>query len=246
MTPLVLVHGFLGGSAQWTGFKTALKDLDMIAVDLPGFGEAAHEAPCASIGGYAEWVITALQKQSVKRYHLLGHSMGGMIAQEIARRDASRVDNLILYGTGPTGVLPGRFEPISESKRRAQADGAHQTARRIAATWLLEQEASVAFPKVAEIAQKADLPAMLAGLDAMESWSGVDGMDQIASDTLIIWGDRDRTYPWSQTEALWRGIRHTGLCVVPNCAHLVHLEEPDIFARVVRQFLRTSFDRPPT
>lgn len=237
MTPLVLVHGFLGGSAQWTGLKAALDGRNAIAFDLPGYGAAADQPPCASIEAYAAWVIAKLHEYGVERYHLLGHSMGGMIAQEIARRDAARLDKLILYGTGPDGVLPGRFEPISESMRRAQAEGAQATARRIAATWLLDRESSNVFPNVAEIAQKAQLPAILAGLSAMEAWSGADAIDQISHDTLVIWGDQDRTYSWSQTEAIWKGINKSALCVIPNCAHLVHLEEPDVFSQVLCRFL---------
>ncbi|KIC51369.1 alpha/beta hydrolase [Tateyamaria sp. ANG-S1] len=240
MKPLVLVHGFLGGSEQWANLASSLNDHDVIALDLPGFGAAAADAPLPSIGSYADWVIETLREQGVSDCNLLGHSMGGMIAQEVARRDSVLIDKLVLYGTGPVGVLPGRFEPISESKRRAHADGACETARGIASTWLLELERSCAFHDIARLAEKATLSTILAGLEAMEKWSGVEALDHIVCDTLLIWGDRDRTYPWSQTEALWRGIDQTSLCVIPNCAHLVHIEEPDLFAKVLTRFLTTE------
>ncbi|MEX0337529.1 MAG: alpha/beta fold hydrolase, partial [Arenibacterium sp.] len=58
--------------------------------------------------------------------------------------------------------------------------------------------------------------------------------------TLVIWGDRDRTYPWSQIEQLWQTIPDTALAVIPNCAHAVHGENPSVFNRVLDQFLVRS------
>lgn len=239
MTPLVLVHGFLGGSAQWDGLATALHDKrDLIAVDLPGFGANAHLKPLSSIYAYAGWVIQTLRDKGVGTYDLMGHSMGGMIVQEIARQDRANLKRLILYGTGAIGVLPGRFETIAESKRRAVADGAVATARRISATWLLENEASPLFSAVADLAQMASIDAIHAGLDAMESWSGIDNLTDISAETLVIWGDQDRTYTWAQTQQVWSSIQGAQLCVIPNCAHLVHLEAPLIFHEIMLRFLK--------
>ena len=62
MTPLVLVHGFMGGSAQWDGYLDAVeRQRDLVLVDLPGFGANAHMPPINSIGGYADWVIHHLR-----------------------------------------------------------------------------------------------------------------------------------------------------------------------------------------
>ncbi len=238
MIPLVLVHGFMGGSQQWDPQIAALSQaFDLLAVDLPGFGKNNSHPSINSIGGFADWVIAELGRKGIKRYHLLGHSMGGMIAQEMAHRDPNRVDHLILYGTGPIGVLPGRFETIAESKARAAADGAGMTARRISATWFLDREAAPAYEACAKIAEQSSPDAIPAGLDAMQTWSGVDNLPAINAPTLLIWGDGDRTYPWEQIERLWRGISGAALAVVPGCAHAVHLEKPSIFNELVLDFL---------
>jgi pimeloyl-ACP methyl ester carboxylesterase len=237
----VLVHGFMGGAAQWTSQLHEFgRDREVIALDLPGFGNAAGEAPIASIGGFADWVIAEMERRGVARCHLLGHSMGGMIVQEVVRRAPKRVDCLVLYATGAVGLLPGRFETIAESKRRATEDGPGPTARRIAATWFLEREAAPAFEGCAEIAGKSTLAAISAGLDAMQGWSGAAHLPQIAQKTLVIWGDGDRTYPWAQIERLWTGIPQAGLAVVPGCAHAVHLEKPDLFNALLRDFLAAA------
>lgn len=239
MTPLVLVHGFMGGSAQWGPQQSGLSDdIELLAIDLPGFGENNHLETINTIGGFADWVIEDLRKRNIKRYHLLGHSMGGMIAQEIALRDPDRVDHLVLYATGAQGVLPGRFETIEESKTRARVDGASATARRIASTWFLDQESASAYENCAAIAEQSAPDAIAAGLDAMQNWTGTSNLPTILPKTLVIWGDRDRTYKWQQIFLLWESIPHTNLAVVPECAHAVHLEKPHIFNRLLIDFLK--------
>ena len=51
--------------------------------------------------------------------------------------------------------------------------------------------------------------------------------------------DHDRTYDWSQPQALWNGIKGSQLAVVPGCAHAVHLEAPEIFNSLVDRFLNS-------
>ncbi|MCO4825814.1 MAG: alpha/beta fold hydrolase [Amylibacter sp.] len=238
MTPLVLVHGFMGGSAQWEPQQSGLSDnIELIAIDLPGFGKNNHLEAINTIGGFADWVISELSNRNVDRYHLLGHSMGGMIAQEIALRDRDRVDHLVLYATGAEGVLPGRFETIEESKTRAIVDGTNATARRIAATWFLHKENAPAYESCAAIAEQSATDAITAGLDAMQTWSGTHNLSDIRPKTLVIWGDNDRTYKWQQIQLIWNSISLVNLAVVPECAHAVHLEKPLIFNRLILDFL---------
>ena len=237
MTPLVFVHGFMGGSAQWDVQAPLRERRDLICLDLPGFGENAALAPLGRIEDFASWVLHDLSTRGVKRFDLLGHSMGGMIVQEMVRQAPERVNRLVLYATGAHGVLPGRFETIETSMHRARNDGAKATARRISATWFLRKEAAEHYNHCAEVAELAGLDAILAGLVAMRDWSGEDHLPNIAADTLIVWGDQDRTYNWSQIELLWRSIPKSNLAVLPSCAHAVHLERPTLFNSLVADFL---------
>lgn len=238
MKPLVFVHGFMGGSRQWTAQRQAFEQsFEVITCDLPGYGENAHLDALDSISGFAGWVLETLSNQGVSDFHLLGHSMGGMIVQDMVLQAPDRIDRLVLYGTGATGILPGRFEPIGTSKLRAQSDGASATARRIAATWFLDFEKAPAYEDCAAIAQRSSLQAIVAGLDAMQTWNGVSFLPDIRARTLVLWGDHDRTYPWSQTEQLWTSIAGSSLAVIPDCAHAAHLEKPDLFNRIVEDFL---------
>ncbi|WP_299666618.1 alpha/beta hydrolase [uncultured Ruegeria sp.] len=237
MTPLVFVHGFMGGSKQWNLQTPLAKDRELIAIDLPGFGKNAHKDALRSIPEFAEWVLAEV---GTEQFELLGHSMGGMIAQEMIQLAPDRVRKLVLYATGAEGVIPERFEPIETSIQRAHADGAKSTARRISATWFLDSETAQEFPACAQIAEACSLQAIIAGLEAMQNWSGLTNLAKIALPTLVLWGDRDRTYSWSQTETLWRNIPDCRLAVLPACAHAVHLENPILFNQLVSDFLEAK------
>ncbi|MFK7746065.1 MAG: alpha/beta fold hydrolase [Roseobacter sp.] len=239
MTPIVFVHGFMGGSSQWhLQYADIGQNHKLICVDLPGFGKRNKEAAATSIKGFADSVIAELDGKGIDQFHLMGHSMGGMIAQQIVHQTPQRVKRLVLYGTGPVGVLPGRFETIAQSKARGRQDGIKQTARRIAATWFLQGQAAEHYEACASLAELTTQKAFESGLDAMEAWSGEAFLNAVQSKTLIVWGDKDRTYQWPQVEKLWRSIPDAELAVVPGCAHAVHMEKPDLLNRILLDFLR--------
>ncbi len=236
--PLVLVHGFMGGRAQWDLQVVALGgQRKVVPVALPGFGDRNTDAPQTTIAGMAGSVVADLDQLGIQHFDLLGHSMGGMVVQEVIKLVPDRVEKLILYGTGAVGALPGRFETIAESKARARKEGLKSTARRIAATWFLEREQAAEFEGCARIAEQTSQNAFDAGLDAMQDWSGKTNLKAITTPTLVLWGDGDRTYPWSQTELLWRSVQQAKLAVVPGCAHAVHLEKPELFNLLITDFL---------
>ena len=235
---LVLVHGYLGASAiraqQMTYFSLSY---DVICPDLAGFGASAHLTSPVSIEGHAQSVLNLLDDLQINSFNLMGHSMGGMIVQAMVKLAPHRIKKLVLYGTGPVGVLPGRFETIATSRTRLTQDGVGPTARRIAATWFLEGEKAAAFPLCYAHGRRASLQAALASLHAWENWDGRDNLADLKSPTLVLWGSHDKSYGWSQPEALWRGIPGADLAVVPNAAHNVHLEKSQIFNALLADFL---------
>lgn len=237
--PLVLVHGYLAGSAIWAAQLAHFwQNRDVICPDLAGFGDSASLTAPDSIAGHARLVLDLLDHLEIGSFDLLGHSMGGMIVQEMARLAPSRISALVLYGTGPIGVLPGRFETTEQSRARLLAEGLPATARRIAATWFLQGEAADGFDLCLSLGRQASLEAALASLTAWDNWDGRAGLKNITARSLILWGSQDRSYDWSQPEALWRGIEGSDLAVVPMAAHNVHLEKPEVFNNLVTDFLK--------
>jgi pimeloyl-ACP methyl ester carboxylesterase len=236
--PLVLVHGYLGGPEQWAQqFARFSGQFDVIAPCLPGFGAEPDLPVCDRIGAMADVILALLDQLEIRQFLLLGHSMGGMIAQEMAARAGDRIKGLILYGTGPVGRLPDRFEPIEVSKQRLQDEGVAATARRIGATWFREGEAAPAFALVAEIGSRARREAAMAGLDAMAHWDGQAALTRLSMPSLIVWGERDRSYGWSQIELLWKTLPTTQLAVIPGAAHAAHLEKSALFHAILDDFL---------
>ena len=236
--PVVLVHGYLGGSEQWASeIAHFSKRFDVIAPDLPGYGRAATWPALSRIGDLADAVIGLLNELGVDQFILLGHSMGGMIAQEIAAKIGDRVSHLILYGTGPLGLMPDRFEPIALSQQRLIDDGVAHTAERIGATWFCEGRQAPGFELVAGLGAQASDQGALAGLDAMIHWDGRDELKTLTMQTLIVWGDSDKSYRWPQVEALWKTLPNAQLAVMPGTAHAAHLEKPHLFHVILEDFL---------
>lgn len=236
--PLVLVHGYLGGAAQW---QDQLSDLaathDVIAPDLPGFAQAADQAGPSRIADFASAVMTCIDQLGIGNFTLLGHSMGGMIAQEIAAQHGARIDALVLYGTGPLGLMPDRFEAIETSIARLDADGVPATADRISATWFRDGAAATGYGATRDIARLADPQAAHNALLAMRDWDGRDALARFNMPCRILWGDQDKSYRWPQIDALWKGIRGSELAVVPGASHAVHMEKPALFNALIQDFL---------
>ena len=87
---------------------------------------------------------------------------------------------------------PKDLNLFTQSKIRAQEDGASSTAFRISSTWFLDYDKSPAHEACARIAKYSSIEAILAGLDAMSEWSGEKYLKHIENKTLILWGDGDR------------------------------------------------------
>ena len=144
--PLVLVHGFLGSSDMWgpqIDFFT--NNFRVIVPALPGFGKSNNVNSCNSIECMAKSILTSLEKKKIERFYLLGHSMGGMIVQEMVKLAGEKILKLICYGTGPRGNMPGRFETIDVSREKLKTNWLDNTTYRIAKTWFIEEDKSKYF-----------------------------------------------------------------------------------------------------
>ena len=240
-TPLVLVHGFLGSSDMWKlqidSFK---KDFRVITPALPGFGKSQKIKSCDSIECMAKSILNSLEKRGIKKFNLLGHSMGGMIVQEMAKLAGDKILKLICYGTGPRGNIPGRFETIDESRKKLKINGLETTAYRIAKTWFIEEDRSKYFYLCEEAGKQTSIEATDNGLIAMKNWSGIENLKNIINETLIIWGDHDKAYNYNQVETLNKNIPNSDLKIIKGCSHNVHLEKPDEFNIMVGEFLKKN------
>jgi pimeloyl-ACP methyl ester carboxylesterase len=240
-TPLVLVHGFLGSSKMWEPQINFFKDnFRVIAPALPGFGNSSAIKSCNSIECMAKAILGLLEKKEIKNFNLLGHSMGGMIVQEIAKIAGEKILKLICYGTGPRGDIPGRFETIDQSREKLKINGLKDTAYRIAKTWFMEEDKAKYFYLCEEAGKQTTLEAADNGLIAMKNWDGFENLKNIKNETLIVWGDEDKAYNLHQVESLNDNIPDSNLRVIKGCSHNVHLEKPDEFNMIIGEFLKKN------
>jgi len=236
--PLVLVHGFLGSSKMWKPQIDFFKDhFRIITPDLPGFGKSNKAKSHNSIQSIANLLINCLEEKKIHKFHLLGHSMGGMIIQEMAKKVGDKISKLVCYSTGPRGEMPGRFETVDETRKNLQKNGLETMVRNIAKTWFIKGENAKYFDVCIETGKQTSMEAVDNSLVAFKNWNGVDTLKNIKNETLIIWGDQDKSYNFEQVQTLEKNIENSKLIIFKNCAHNVHLEQPDQFNKTIKDFL---------
>ena len=235
--PLVLVHGYLGGQNMWK-FQEELKhDYELIMPSLAGYGESSYLTAPSTIRENAEQVFELLNHLNIDTFYLLGHSMGGMIVQEMAALRPSRVEKLNCFGTGSIGVLPNSIETIEESRHKIKTIGIKETRENIAKTWFVDYLKGEGYQLCLEEGAKATTQAALASLDAWDSWDGRGQLSEISSPTLILWSNKDRSYDLNQQNILNQGIKNSRLEIIKDCAHNSHMEKPILVNNAIKQFL---------
>lgn len=236
--PVILVHGFLGSAAMWAPVMSHLaRSFDVIAVDLPGFGRAKTQTAPDRIEYFARAVMNTVDGLKLGRFHMIGHSMGGMIAQQIALEYGSRLMRLVLYGTAGCGRLPYRFEPITVTIDRMRARGVQTVGRDIVRSWFTAGESATGFAPCAADVIDVTLDTAVAALTAIDRWDLRPRLDELGMSCLVIGGDADRSTPPEESLALHRALRRSELCILPHCAHAAHIEHANLFNSVVGHFL---------
>ena len=236
--PLVLVHGFLGSSRMWEPQIDFFKDyFRVITPDLPGYGKSNQAKSHNSIQSITNLLLDCLEEKKIDKFYLLGHSMGGMIVQEMAKKDGDKISKLVCYSTGPMGEMPKRFETIEESQQKLKKIGLENTARNIAKTWFILGEKAEHFDLCIEAGKQTSMETADNSLVAIKNWNGVDALKNIKNETLIIWGNQDKSYNLEQIQTLENNIENSKLIIFKNCAHNVHLEQPDQFNQTIKDFL---------
>ena len=236
--PLILIHGFLGSSKMWEPQINFFKNhFRVITPDLPGFGKSNKAKSHNSIQSIANLLMDCLEEKKIDKFYLLGHSMGGMIVQEMAKEYGNKIVKLICYSTGPRGEMPGRFESVDQSRENLKKKGLEITVKNIAKTWFVRKENAKYFDICIEAGKQTSTKAADDALIAFKNWNGVDTLKNIKNETLIVWGDQDKSYNLEQIKTLEKSIKKSKLVIFKNCAHNVHLEQPDQFNNTIKNFL---------
>jgi len=236
--PFVFVHGYLGSSKMWNFQKEFFsKHYRVIIPALPGFGESHNVKSLDSINKMAREIIDLLDQKNIDKFNLIGHSMGGMIVQEITKLIGNRVNKLICFATGSIGEIPGRFETIDETREKLKKDGTEVSFSRVPKKWFVKGDKDKNYFLCKNAVKDVSLEAADNALLAMKNWRGKEDLKNIKNETLIIWGDKDTSYNFDQVDTLKKNIKNSRLEIFKDCAHNVHLEQPDQFNNLVQKFI---------
>lgn len=254
---LLLLHGIAGSSRAWREVIPALSDdFRVIAPDLLGHGESAKPLGDYSLGAYASGLRDLLGVLGVERATLVGQSFGGGVAMQLAYQHPEVCERLVLVDSGGLGrdvnpILRAATLPLAEyvmpvlfpSFVKERGDAVSRFLRdrgirsgRAAEVWL-------AYRSLTETEnRKAFVRTVRSVIDpGGQTVSALDRL-YLASEvpTLIVWGEDDSIIPVSHAHAAHEAIPGSRLEVFDGVGHFPHVEVPERFVEVLRDFIATT------
>jgi pimeloyl-ACP methyl ester carboxylesterase len=252
---VLLIHGITSSADAWEAVIPALaEEHTVIAPDLLGHGGSAKPRGDYSLGAYASGLRDLLAALGHPRATVVGHSMGGGIAMQLAYQFPERVERLALVSSGGLGrevglplraaTLPGAEWVLPLLTRRGPRDalGVASGLLRLAGLRTRADERGTA----RGLASLSDPEARRAFLHTARSILDPSGQRVSATDrlylaegmpTLIVWGERDPTIPVAHGIAAHAAIPHSRLELFPDAGHYPFDEDPERFAEVLRDFI---------
>jgi pimeloyl-ACP methyl ester carboxylesterase len=234
--PLVFLHG-AGGHTGWMAFLEELSArFQVFAPEHPGFGQSDDPPWLDEIADLAYFHLDLLQALGLERVHLMGTSLGGWVAAEMAVRSTARLRSLTLVGAVgiTTGGITARGEPIpdifrmpvEENLRRFYADP-ERAARRLGD--LAKADMSVVAKNRATVMRLAYRPRF--HNPGLAKW-----LHRIDVPTLLLWGAKDGLVPPIFGEAYRALVPGARLVVLPDAGHAPFDEQRDAFLAAFRDF----------
>jgi pimeloyl-ACP methyl ester carboxylesterase len=252
--PIVFVHGLSGSWPNWLEQLPVLAAHHrVIALDLPGFGHSPMPSETITISYYARLLDGLLGKLGVDAAALVGNSMGGFVAAELAIAYPQRVERLVLVSAAGVSSY--------QDPRGSRAVGPLTVLERIVsayAAWVASKSDTVArrpglrnatlglvvrhpsrLPAVlaAEQIRGAGKPGFLQGLRANLEYPIRERLPEIACPTLIVWGDEDRVISVADADVFERLIPDSRKRVFAKTGHMAMLERPAAFNELLERFL---------
>ena len=250
--PVVLVHGLGGQWQNWLeNIPRLAQDRRVIAMDLPGFG-CTPEAPDdvdVTITQYGRWVNELCDKLGLEQIELIGNSMGGYIAAEVAIQFPERVKRLVLVSAAGISSAEVLQVPILMVGRIAAALATNSVARyRRMAARPITRHMSLALVARHPRLLKADLayegffkgggkPGFDDALRASLDYDFRDRLGDVKVPTLIVWGERDSIIPVRDADQFESLIEDSRKVVMEDCGHVPMAERPQAFNELVIEFL---------
>jgi pimeloyl-ACP methyl ester carboxylesterase len=229
--PLVFLHG-AGGHVGWMGFLDALaQDYAVFAPEHPGFDRSDDPPWLDEIGDLAYFYLDFIETLGLDRVHLIGTSLGGWIAAELAVRNQTRLASLTLacaVGITANGKpIDDIFRmPVEENLRRFYADP-ERAARRLGD--MAKVDMNIVAKNRATVTRLAYRPRFYN--PNLAKW-----LHRVTVPTLLVWGDKDGLVPPEFGEAYRTAIPGSRFVVLNDAGHAPFDEQKDAFLATFRDF----------
>ena len=254
---ILLIHGMAGSSRTWKDVTEILvANHTVIAPDLLGHGESAKPMGDYSLGAFASGLRDLLGLIGVERCTVVGQSLGGGVAMQLAYQHPELVERLVLVGSGGLGrevnwmlrllTLPGAELLMPVIFPRFVADKGNDMNRLLHQRGIRAPHLGEMWRAYASLSGAQNRGAFLRTLRAVVDPGGqtVSAMDRIylaaRMPTMIVWGDQDPIIPIEHAYAAHERIEGSRLEVMEGCGHFPHVEEPARFAALLEDFIATT------
>jgi 3-oxoadipate enol-lactonase len=241
---LLLLHGIGSNSRSFRHQLTALCDVfDVIAWDAPGYGRSDDPPQDCGLEYFADQAVALLDELNLSQAHLLGVSLGGVIAQLAYHRHPSRVQSLILVDTTPGGGAapePERSERVRQRLDALQRLGPREMAKQRAPHLVSPSASPSLVAELADIMSEVRPAGYTTAAIALGATDLTSKLGDIHIPTLVIQGEQDAVVPLATARQLAAAIPNARLVVLPNAGHVSNQEQPAAFNAAVRSFLADS------
>jgi pimeloyl-ACP methyl ester carboxylesterase len=248
--PIVFVHGLGGQWQNWLeNLPRAAQERRVIALDLPGFGRSPMPRERITISGYGRQVDALCERLGLGRVDIVGNSMGGYIAAEVAIQFPPRVDQLVLVSAAGISSADIARRPILAMGRIAAAVATYGAARhRQIASRPTSRHMALALVARHPSLLKADLayegffkgtgkPGFDHALRATLDYDFRDRLPEIRQPTLVVWGEQDSIIPVKDAHEFERLISDSRKVVMKDTGHVPMAERPGTFNDLIMEFL---------
>ena len=242
--PLFLIAGLASDSQSWQPILGELTSrCQVITVDNRGVGRTSPVDAQTSIHTMASDCIALIRHLGLESVNILGHSMGGFVAQDCAIHYPEHVDKLILAATSSYNSRRNN-DLFSNWACSLEAGLDLKIWFRSIFYWILSERFFEDEKAIGEAVQfEVDYPyppnavAFRRQVDAIVDFNCTDKLNTIAAKTLVVGGNEDLLFPVQVCNDLARKIPGAALKVINNAAHSIYLENPNVFITTVLNFL---------